>query len=108
MSASRLRVTRVGDLAQNAEHREPQRHSIDFGFSVTVMTLPVFLQHLIAYVPPDTIPRNSGFQFVLDAAQWLRYQYRAMAVSLLSSGVARRHARKLPAGLEHSQAYEVR
>jgi hypothetical protein len=52
-------------LAQSAEQSGLQSHSIDFGFSVTVMTLFVFRQHLIAYAPADTIARKSGFQFAL-------------------------------------------
>jgi hypothetical protein len=72
------------------------------------LTLAVPLPHLIAQVSPETIPRKSGFSLRFDAARPFRYEYFAMAVSLLTSGMACWKARKLPDLLEQSQPYKAK
>jgi len=64
-----------------------RRHSIDFGFSVILMTAAVSHPHWTSQIYPETIATvNPGFSLRFHAARRLGYWYFAMAVSLLTPG----------------------
>jgi hypothetical protein len=102
-----LRGTSVRDLAP-ALNLEPQRHSIDFGFAVTVIDIgvshPQWVASICSAISASSMRVDPHFRVERTSSS----DYCAMAMSLLRQGTACRKVRKLRTLSSKSQSYKAK